>query len=33
MFHLVLLYGSEKPDGMENMLAGFNDVPQTLRDC
>lgn len=30
MFHLVSLYGSEKPDGMENMLAGFNDVPQTL---
>jgi peptidoglycan/LPS O-acetylase OafA/YrhL len=30
MFHLVSLYGSEKPEGMENMLAGFNDVPQSL---
>ena len=30
MFHLVSLYGSEKPEGMENMLAGFKDAPQTL---
>ena len=30
LFHLVSLYGSEKPEGMENMLAGFDDAPQTL---
>ena len=30
MFHLVSLYGSEKPEGMENMLAGFKGAPQTL---
>lgn len=30
MFHLVSLYGSEKPEGMENMLAGFDDAPQPL---
>jgi peptidoglycan/LPS O-acetylase OafA/YrhL len=30
LFHLVSLYGSEQPKGMENMLAGFNDAPQTL---
>ena len=30
MFHLVSLYGSEKPEGMEDMLIGFKDAPQTL---
>ena len=30
MFHLGALYGSEKPAGMEGMLSGFKDVPQTL---
>ena len=30
LFHLVSLYGSEKPEGMENMLIGFDDAPQTF---
>ena len=30
MFHLVSLYGSEKPEGMENMLVGFKDAPRIL---
>lgn len=30
MFHLVSLYGSEKPEEMKSMLSGFKDAPQTL---
>ena len=30
LFHLWSLYSSEKPEGMENLLMGFDDAPQTL---
>lgn len=30
LFHLFSLYGSEKPEGTENMLSGFDDAPQTF---
>ena len=30
MFHLVSLYGSDRPEGMENLLVGFKTAPQTL---
>ncbi len=30
LFHLWAAYRSEKPEGMENLLVGFADAPQTL---
>ena len=30
LFHLWATYRSEKPEGMENLLMGFDDAPQTL---
>ena len=30
LFHLVALYGSKRPEGMENLLIGFKHAPQTL---
>lgn len=30
LFHLVSLYYSEKPEGMEGMLSGFDDAPKIL---
>jgi peptidoglycan/LPS O-acetylase OafA/YrhL len=30
LFHLLSLYGSEKPEGMENLLIGFKTAPQTF---
>ena len=30
LFHLWSLYRSDKPEGMENLLVGFDDAPQTF---